>query len=46
MSNELSTRDATVLRHMLKYCREIDDALMYFGDDEALFPGVRRGAAE
>ena len=37
MNNELSTRDAMVLRHMLKYCCEIDDALEYFGHDEALF---------
>lgn len=37
MSNELSARDASILRHMLKYCREIDEALAYFGDDEALF---------
>ena len=37
MNNEPSLRDATILRHMLKYCREIDDALMFFGDDEALF---------
>ena len=37
MSNDLSQRDASILRHMLKYCREIDAALSHFGDDEALF---------
>ena len=26
-----------ILRHILKYCREIDETLAYFGDDEALF---------
>ena len=37
MSNELSFRDASILRHMLKYCQEIDAALALFGDDEAHF---------
>ena len=37
MNNETSPRDMTILRHMFKYCREIDDALEYFGHDEEFF---------
>lgn len=37
MNNDLSLHDISVLRHMLKYCQEIEDALVYFGNDEALF---------
>lgn len=38
MSNEaLSKRDASILRHIMKYCREIDEAIAHFGDDESIF---------
>ena len=37
MSNDLTPRDASILRHMLQYCLEIDAALNHFGDNEALF---------
>lgn len=37
MSNDISVRDAAILRHMLKYCQEIDEALSHFGNDESLF---------
>lgn len=37
MSNEPSTRDIAIIRHMLKYCREIDEAIGFFGDDESRF---------
>ena len=37
MSNELSARDASIIAQILNYCREIDDAVEFFGDDEKLF---------
>lgn len=37
MNNEISARDLSIVRHMLKYCREIDEAVSFFGDDERRF---------
>ena len=37
MNSRLSARDASIIRHILGYCREIDEAIAFFGDSEALF---------
>lgn len=37
MNSKLSVRDASIIRHILNYCQEIDDAIAFFGDDEDLF---------
>lgn len=37
MSSDFSKRDADIIRHMARYCGEIDAALAAFGDSEAVF---------
>lgn len=37
MSGEFSRRDADIIRHMARYCGEIDAALTAFGDSEEGF---------
>ena len=37
MSGDFSERDRSVVRHMARYCREIDAAFAAFGDSEAVF---------
>ena len=37
MSNNLSQRDASILRHMIRYCRELDETIAFFGNDESEF---------
>lgn len=39
MSNDLLRRDIVILRHMVRYCDEIDAAIQSFGDSETLFLG-------
>lgn len=39
MNNKLSVHDASIIRHILKYCGEIEDTLAFFGDDERIFMG-------
>lgn len=37
MSDNYSKRDADIIRHMIRYCSEIDAALAAFGDSEDAF---------
>ena len=37
--NAHDSRDAEVIRHILRYCREIEQAVERFGDDKAVFMG-------
>ena len=37
MSSEISLRDASILRYMARYCREIKAAITCFGDSETEF---------
>ena len=37
MPNKLSERDAGVLRHIIKYCDEIEEAFQAFGNNEETF---------
>ena len=37
MSSDFSRRDADIIRHMARYCGEIDAALAAFGDSEDVF---------
>ena len=37
MSNDFLRRDAVIIRHMVRYCDEIDAAMRTFGDSETVF---------
>ena len=37
MNNDFSQRDADIIRHIIRYCGEIDAALAAFGDSETVF---------
>lgn len=37
MPNKPSERDADILRHIIKYCDELEEAFQVFGDSEETF---------
>lgn len=37
MSNDFLHRDTVIIRHMVRYCEEIDAAITSFGDSESVF---------
>ena len=37
MLNDLSKRDADILRHIIKYCDELEEAFQVFGNNEKTF---------
>ena len=39
MNSSISEKDASIIRHILDYCREIDEAIACFGDSEDMFTG-------